>query len=100
MPNWLTDRAALGPAAHKELSNATSGRPARLAPECLSNQLLDRDSRAGCFQFGLQFFCICLGHGFLDLARNAFDQVLGFLEAEAGCLANLLDDADLVIAKA
>lgn len=37
-----------------------------------------------------------LGNAFLDGLGSAFDEVLGFLEAEAGHFADNLDDADLV----
>src|SRR5690606_37443564 len=41
---------------------------------------------------------LVLGHAFLDGLRRAFDEVLGFLEAEARDRADLLDDLDLLVA--
>src|SRR5713101_3954096 len=68
--------------------------PAGAAPYSL---LLDLGLAAGI----LQLFLGCLGVGlvdaFLDRLRRAVDDVLGFLEPQAGKLANRLDHVDLVI---
>ena len=48
----------------------------------------------------LSFSASAFGQAFLDLARHAFDQILGFLQAQAGRLANDLDHADLLVAEA
>ena len=39
---------------------------------------------------------LVLGHAFLDRLGRALDEVLGFLQTEAGDLADDLDDLDLV----
>ena len=46
--------------------------------------LLDRNLAAGFFQLLLGLFGIFLRDAFLDFAGCAFDQVLGFLEAQVG----------------
>ena len=51
-------------------------------------------------RFGLELLGVFLADPFLDFARRAFDQVLGLLQAQAGCGANHLDHADLVGAEA
>ena len=56
--------------------------------------------RAGFFQFLLELLGVFLRDAFLDLARDAFDQVLGFLQAQAGRAADDLDHADLLVAEA
>ena len=48
----------------------------------------------------LELLGVGFREAFLDLAGHAFDQVLGFLEAQAGRLADHLDDADLLVAEA
>src|SRR5262245_28486568 len=63
-------------------------------------ELLDRNLRARFFQLFLELFGIGLRNAFLDLAGNAFDQVLGFLEAQTGRAADDLDHADLLVAEA
>src|SRR5690606_37320143 len=40
-----------------------------------------------------------LGNAFLDGLRSAFDQGLGFAQAEAGDGTDFLDDVDLVVAE-
>src|SRR5688572_30141578 len=61
---------------------------------------LDLRSGACFFQLLLDRVRVGLRHAFLDGRRNAFDQVLGFLEAQAGDFADDLDDANLVGAEA
>src|SRR5690606_36827377 len=63
-------------------------------------RLLDLRSGAGLFQLLLDRVRLGLRHAFLDLRGHAFDQVLGFLQAQARDLADDLDDADLVGAEA
>src|ERR1700693_5725506 len=69
--------------------------PAGAAPYSL---LLDLGLAAGI----LQLLLCCLGVGlvdaFLDRLRCAVDDVLGFLESQAGELAHCLDHVDLVVA--
>src|SRR5665213_1375704 len=61
--------------------------------------LLDGDGRAGGLELGLDLFGFLLGDVFLDVLRGAFDQVLGFLQAEVGTdRADFLDHVDLLVA--
>ena len=60
--------------------------------------LLDVDLGAGFLKLLLEVSGFSLGNAFLDSLRSAFDEVLGFLEAEAGDAADFLDDVDLVCA--
>ena len=46
-------------------------------------RLLDRHRGAGFFQLLLELLGVFLGDAFLDLAGHAFDQILGFLQAQA-----------------
>src|SRR5690606_36305714 len=59
---------------------------------------LSLEGRAGGFQVLLELLGVFLGHAFLDVLRGAFDQVLGFLQAQAGDGADGLDDPDLLLA--
>src|SRR5690606_21731792 len=59
-------------------------------------KLLELDLGAGSFQLGLEVFGLGLGNAFLDGLRSSLDQVLGFLEPEAGDAADFLDDVDLL----
>ena len=60
------------------------------------SRLLEFDLRAGGFELLLDLLGFGLGDVFLDGLRSAFDEVLGFLEAQASDGADFLDDADLV----
>ena len=62
-------------------TNATSARPSRRRFELL-----------------LDLLGLVLVHAFLDGLGRGLDEVLGFLEAEAGDRADLLDDVDLLVA--
>ena len=75
---------------------ATAFRGARLPLDVC--ELLQIDLGAGFFKLCLELFGIGLVHAFLHRLRRAFDQVLGFLEAEAGDRAHFLDDFDLLVA--
>lgn len=59
-------------------------------------ELLDVNLGASVFELLLEVSSFSLRNGFLDRLRSAFDQVLGFLEAETGDGADFLDDVDLV----
>ena len=60
-------------------------------------RLLDLDLRACGFELLLDLFGFGLGRAFLDGLRSAFDEGLGFGEAETGDRgADFLDDVDLV----
>ena len=72
-------------------------RTATGAPPKTVLRLLDLDLAAGRFELLLDLFGLFLGHAFADRLRGAFDQRLGFRQAEAGDRrADFLDDADLV----
>ena len=58
--------------------------------------LLDLDLGALLFEGGLDLLGLVLGDALLDRLRRRVDEVLGLLEAEAGQLADDLDDRDLV----
>ncbi len=58
--------------------------------------LLEFDRGSGGLELLLDFLGVGLGSSFLDGLRGAFDEILGFLEAQAGDGADFLDDADLV----
>ena len=67
---------------------------------CAALGLLQLSSRAGFDQLLDGGFSVGLGHAFLDVLRSAVDQVLGFLQTQAGDFTHGLDDADLVGASA
>ena len=56
------------------------------------------DCCAGFNELLLDVFCFVLCHAFFYGFRCGFDQILGFLQSEAGNFADRLDDADLVSA--
>ena len=58
--------------------------------------LLEFGLGAGGLEFFLQLFSLFLGDAFLDGFRRAFDQFLGFLQAEPRDASDFLDDGDLV----
>src|SRR3546814_1668675 len=58
--------------------------------------LLQLDGRAGFFELLLQLLGFFLVHAFLDGLRRAFDQRLGFSQAERGDRTDFLDDVDLL----
>src|SRR5262250_3171429 len=60
--------------------------------------LLDFDLGARFFELLLDGRGFVLAHAFLHGLRRAIDEVLGFLESEAGDFADRLDDVDLVAA--
>src|SRR5690606_32999202 len=60
--------------------------------------LLELDGGAGGLEVLLELLGVFLRHAFLDVLRGAFDQVLGFLQAQAGDGADGLDDLDLLLA--
>ena len=64
--------------------------------ESLKLRLLEFDLSAGSFELLLEVFSFSLGSAFLNSLGSAFDEVLGFLEAEAGDFANSLNHGDLV----
>src|ERR1700759_4419445 len=58
--------------------------------------LLDLDLCACGFELLLDLLSLVLAGAFLDGLGRAFDEILGFFEAEVGDLTNGLDDLDLV----
>ena len=64
-----------------------------------SEELLDFAFAADFLELGSQLVGVFLGQAFLDglrASRNGFDEVLGFLQAQAGQSTDDLDDSDLV----
>ena len=61
-------------------------------------ELLEFDGAAGFLDLLLDLFGFRLGDAFLDRLRSAFDQRLGFAEAELGDGADFLDHVDLLAA--
>ena len=64
--------------------------------ESLKLRLLEFDLSAGSFELLLEVFSFSLGSAFLNSLGSAFDEVLGFLQAEAGDFTNSLNNGDLV----
>ena len=62
----------------------------------LFRSLLELDGSAGFLDLLLDLFGFVLVDAFLDGLRSAFDQRLGFAEAETGNRANFLDHVDLL----
>ena len=60
--------------------------------------LLKLDDGSDFGELGLDGLGLFLGHAFLERLGGAVDEVLGFLEAEAGDFADDLDDVDLLVA--
>src|SRR5262249_48160462 len=60
--------------------------------------LLEVDLRTSLLELGLDLVGLVLVDAFLDRLRSAFDEVLGFLQAETGDGADFLDDLDLLVA--
>src|SRR5260370_27244829 len=63
-----------------------------------SLRLLQLNLGASLFELGLDLLGFVLVDAFLDRLRRALDEVLGFLEAQAGDGADFLDDFDLLLA--
>ena len=60
------------------------------------SNLFDLAGCANLFESSSDFLCVFLGDAFLDSLGGVVDDFLGFLEAEAGLLADDLDDLDLL----
>ncbi len=67
---------------------------------CGLRHLLQLDSSAGLLELLLEALGLGLLGAFLYLGGHAVHEVLGFLEPEAGGLAEDLDDLDLLVPEA
>src|SRR5680860_678959 len=65
-------------------------------PDVLQPKLLQLDTRACIFELLLDLLGLVLRHAFLDRLGRTLDEVLGFLEAEAGNSPNLFNNVDLL----
>src|SRR3954467_7489291 len=74
------------------------GLPGFRKPQPWPEALADADLRADVFELLPDRLGLFLGHAFLDRLRRALDEVLGFLQTQAGDFADDLDDLDLVAA--
>src|SRR5260363_166766 len=61
-------------------------------------RLLELDLGASLLELTLDLLGLVLVDAFLDRLRRTLDEVLGFLQAQAGDGANFLDDLDLLVA--
>src|SRR5947208_2578382 len=75
---------------------STKGRAPWQAPGRNAVRLLEVGLGAGFLELLLGGLGVGLGNAFLDGLRSAVDEVLGFLQAQAGQLADRLDDLHLV----
>ena len=71
-------------------------RPAGAGRLMSESNLFDLAGCANLFESSGDFLCVFLGDAFLDSLGGVVDDFLGFLEAEAGLLADDLDDLDLL----
>ncbi len=71
-------------------------RPAEAGRLMSESNLFDLAGCANLFESSSDFLCVFLGDAFLDSLGGVVDDFLGFLEAEAGLLADDLDDLDLL----
>src|SRR5688572_22208850 len=69
-------------------------------PHFAAADLLDRNGCAGFLELLLELFGVGLRQAFLNLAGDAFNQVLSLFQAQTSCLTDHLDDADLLVAEA
>src|SRR5580765_8091001 len=97
-------RAAL-PRAKAEKMTGFRLRPSGSRPEVwslkpkvrLRSELLDLDLRADFVEFLSDGFRLFLGNPFLQDLGHRLDEILGFLQTEAGDFADCLDDVDLLV---
>src|SRR5512136_2175900 len=90
-PPWRPRSTARGPG----LRRYRDSRPAAMRAAGI---LLRLDLGADLLEGRLDLLGLFLGGAFLDRLRRALDEVLGFLQAETGDRADLLDDLDLLVA--
>ena len=62
-----------------------------------TQRLLNLDFRSDFFKLLLNGFGLVLRHAFLDGLGGGFDQVLRFLQSQAGNLTNGLDNVNLLV---
>src|SRR5580698_458333 len=86
----------MGPARQARAPLAMDRRPLRPMTHAV---LLDLHLRANVFQLLLHRFGIGLVDGFLDVLGNALDQVLRFLQAQAGQFAHHFDHAHFLVGR-
>src|SRR5215213_10035861 len=101
-----TEGRGVWTSAHTPRCTYTTRGPGRCVPGhsvcCLAEWracLLDVDGGAGLAELRRRGLGLVLRHAFLHRLRGRLDQVLGLLQAEAGQLADRLDDVDLVRAE-
>src|ERR1700761_2645852 len=88
-----------GEPGHPVLANTSPDRALPVRGRSRSKRcLLELDLGASLLELGLELVGFFLVDAFLDRLRRAFDEVLGFLEAETGDGADFLDDFDLLLA--
>src|SRR5690606_34498101 len=100
-PQRVKDRAGFddpGPDAPREPHAAAPVVPVPGRAGASWTRLLELDGGAGALEGFLRLVGVVLGHALEHGLRGRLDEVLGFLEAEAGEAAHLLDDADLLVA--
>src|SRR3954454_23467277 len=96
----LAAMTGFGPAIQRRRfpSRLALGVAARVREWKQRARLLQFHLGASLFELGLDLVGFVLVDAFLDRLRRAFDEVLGFLEAQAGDGADFLDDLDLLVA--
>src|ERR1039457_4491532 len=100
--NKTKTRAQTAPAGARRLRSRAryarrNPRPRGLGFPSEPWRLFDLHLRANVLELLLDDFDVALRNGFLDRRGHALDQVLGFLEAETGDLADHFDDGDLLV---
>src|SRR6476619_3535414 len=102
-PTRCDYRKRLNPNPPKGTADRRTTPTGRLPVERASgpaSRLLDLRGSTGVVELLLDGLGVRLRNGLLDHREHALDEVLGFLEPQAGDLADHLDDADLVRAEA
>src|SRR4051812_28403963 len=96
----LAAMTGFGPAIQRRRfpSRLALGVAARVREWKQRARLLQFHLGASLFELGLDLVGFVLVYAFLDRLGRAFDEVLGFLEAQAGDGADFLNDFDLLVA--
>src|ERR1700742_2262863 len=88
-----------GEPGHPVLANTSPDRALPVRGRSRSKRcLLELNLGASLLELGLELVGFFLVDAFLDGLRRAFDEVLGFLEAETGDGTDFLNDFDLLVA--